>query len=99
MGRPAATTIVASFLVTAFAGAALTVGSVLAADPTPVDQGADWTPAKRDRFYTLDQGSRLMPLSWIKALKLPDGSPFMADSLRRYGFLPNPGSPGNLPVG
>jgi mono/diheme cytochrome c family protein len=32
-------------------------------------------------------------------LKLPDGSPFMADGLRRYGFLPNKASPAKLPVG
>jgi cytochrome c553 len=65
----------------------------------PVDQGSDWTADKRDRFYSLDQGSRIMPLDWIRALKLPDGSPFMKDSLRRYGFLPNDASGDNLPVG
>ena len=71
----------------------------LAADPVAVDQGEAWTPAKRDEFYSLDQGSRVIPLRWIMALKLPDGTPFMADSLRRYGYLPNPASPAKLPVG
>jgi cytochrome c553 len=41
----------------------------------------------------------ILSLKWIMALKLPDGSPFMADSLRRYGFLPNDASPDMLPVG
>src|SRR4029453_12341492 len=66
--------------------------------PIAVDEGGDWAPAKRDEFYSLDQGSRIMPLSWINALKLPDGTPFMADSLRRYGFLPNDASPARPPV-
>ena len=64
-----------------------------------VDQGKEWTPARRDEFYVLDQGSRIMPLRWIMALKLPNGSPFMADSLQRYGFLPNDANPTKLPVG
>jgi RoxA-like, cytochrome c-like len=75
------------------------IGSAANRAPIAVDQGGDWTPAKRDEFYSLDQGSRIMPLSWINALKLPDGTPFMADSLRRYGFLPNDASPARLPVG
>jgi len=64
-----------------------------------VDQGKDWTAPARDLFYTNDQGSRIMPLAWFKALKQPDGRPLMADSLKRYGFLPNAASPHQLPVG
>src|SRR5262245_37136654 len=74
--------------------------------PRGVGQGTPegWTT----QFYTVSQGSSIMPLDWIRALKLPDGSPFMADSLRRYGFLPNDDnlaklpnddSPAKLPVG
>lgn len=72
-----------------------------AADPAwvVVDQGPEWTPANRNKFYSLDQGSQLMPLSWIRALRQPDGTPFMADGLRRYGFLPNDAGPDMLPVG
>ena len=33
------------------------------------DQGAHWAPADRDDFYSLDQGARIMPLNWFKALK------------------------------
>ena len=64
------------------------------------DQGAGWTDAERKDFYSRDQGSRLIPLRWMMALKTKDGGPFMADSLARYGYLPNQWSiPAGLPVG
>src|SRR5580692_11402939 len=69
------------------------------ADPVYVDQGQQWTPAERADFYTRDQGSRLIRLSWLKALKGKDGRPFLADSMSRYGFLPNPDNRFGLPVG
>jgi len=71
-----------------------------AASPVMADQGKKWTASTREKFYTQDQGSRIMPLKWINALKQANGAPFMADSLGRYGYLPNPKSaePG-LPVG
>ena len=69
------------------------------ADPVYVDQGLQWTPAERADFYTRDQGSRLIRLSWLKALKGKDGQPFLADSMSRYGFLPNPDNRFGLPVG
>ena len=61
-----------------------------------LQQGPEWTHAVRDSFYHLSQGSQLIRLDWIKALKQPDGKAFMADGLARYGFLPDSG---NLPVG
>ncbi|MCJ2045238.1 di-heme-cytochrome C peroxidase [Methylobacterium sp. J-078] len=68
--------------------------------PVLVDQGANWAGAeKRRAFYSQDQGSQLMPLTWLQALRKPDGAPFLADSLSRYGYLPNPDSPTGLPVG
>lgn len=69
------------------------------ADPIYVEQGPNWTPAARADFYTHDQGSRLLRLSWLQALKGKDGRPFLADSMSRYGFLPNPDSSAGLPVG
>ena len=68
-------------------------------DPIYADQGANWTPATRADFYTRDQGSRIISLSWLQALKRPDGQPFLSDHLSRYGFLPNPDSTAGLPVG
>ncbi len=76
--------------------------SALADDAAPkfADQGKGWTQALRKEFYGLDQGARIMPYSWVKALKRSDGAGFLDDALVRYGYLPNPDSetPG-LPVG
>src|SRR5918994_7166990 len=69
------------------------------AQPVQVDQGPRWTAAKRADFYTRDQGSEVMPLAWMRALKRRDGQPFLADGLDRYGYLPNPDGGDGLPVG
>lgn len=84
----------------------LAAGGALA-QPNPaltytMDQGAQWTHSARSSYYTQDQGSQLIPLKWMMALRQPSGEAFMADSLRRFGYLPNPVSPANkhgLPVG
>jgi hypothetical protein len=83
-------------------GASIVVSTAVAADPSwiPMNQGVAWTSETRADFYTRDQGSRLIPLRWIAALKQSNGTPFMADSLARYGYLPNElSSPPGLPVG
>jgi hypothetical protein len=68
--------------------------------PVFIDQGPEWTASARKDFYSRDQGSQIMPLRWIAALKQPNGEPFMAASLSRYGYLPNEASsPPGLPVG
>jgi hypothetical protein len=70
------------------------------AGPVMVPQGPNWTQATRLQFYSQDQGSQIMPLAWFEALQQPNGEPFGADSLSRYGYLPNPASPTpGLPVG
>src|SRR5215204_5544078 len=87
-------TALAAFAVT------LAVNPLLAADPDfYVDQGQTWTAAARMDFYTRDQGSRMIPLAWLLALKRSDGQPFLADGLTRYGYLPNPDSANGLPIG
>jgi hypothetical protein len=59
-----------------------------------------WSAADRNAFYSTSQGSRMMPYDWFKALRRLDADePFGADQLQRYGYLPNPGSANNLPVG
>jgi hypothetical protein len=79
----------------------LTASTVWGADAPPIymDQGPSWTAARRADYYTRDQGSRIMPLAWLQALKLPDGVVFLADNLARYGYLPNPDNANGLPVG
>ncbi len=65
-----------------------------------VYQGPNWTLATRARFYSQDQGSQIMPVSWMKALRQPNGDPFLADHLTRYGYLSNDEDPTTiLPVG
>ncbi|BCT67022.1 di-heme-cytochrome C peroxidase [Nitrosospira sp. NRS527] len=74
--------------------------ALTAAEPVLMDQGTKWTASDRKDFYSRDQGSRIMPLRWISALKQPNGQPFMAESLGRYGYLPNKTSkPAGLPIG
>src|SRR5580693_8297649 len=67
--------------------------------PEFVNQGPNWTAATRADFYSRDQGSRMIPLAWLRALKQPNGQPFLSDSLVRYGYLPNPANSDQLPVG
>jgi hypothetical protein len=77
---------------------ALLASTALAAAQSMEGQG--WDATTRNNFYTQDQGTRLIPWSWISALEQANGAPFMADGLARYGYLPNPGSaPAGLPVG
>jgi hypothetical protein len=87
---------------------AISAISVFACTPQPpvpplrpaVDQGPNWNLDTRAKFYTQDQGSQLIPLRWITALKQPDGQPFLANSLNRYGYLTNDLAPTSiLPVG
>jgi len=74
-------------------------GQGIGANPIFVDQGQDWTTVARADFYTRDQGSRLIALSWLQALKQRNGEPFLGDGLSRYGYLPNPGNTADLPIG
>jgi hypothetical protein len=67
--------------------------------PVFVDQGPAWDASSRSDFYTRDQGSRLIPLAWLKALKQANGVPFLSDGLTRYGYLPGSDSSRELPLG
>lgn len=70
--------------------------------PIFLDQGNKWGMSERKDFYSIDQGSWIIPYQWIVALNQPNGLPFMRDSLSRYGYLPNAKSvknPNGLPVG
>ena len=65
------------------------------------DHGAAWSDDKRTLFYDVDQGSQLIPLAWLEALKQDDGNPFLENSMSRYGFLRNadPANSRDLPIG
>src|ERR1700757_3850786 len=85
--------------------AALAFAMISCAPPPPknpanvrfLDQGPNWTQSARSDFYSRDQGSRIMPLRWVQALKQPN-KPFTSGSLGRYGYLPNNDIPG-MPIG
>ena len=65
-----------------------------------VDQG--WTPAQKQQWYTLSQGSRLIPLAWLKALEQSDSeAPMLQRShTERFRYLADTSSdPVPLPVG
>ncbi|MGD9657685.1 MAG: di-heme-cytochrome C peroxidase [Methylocystis sp.] len=68
--------------------------------PSSIPGAGPWDEKAWNDYYSLNQGSRLIPWDWIKALKQADGQPFLADGFARYGYLANPASPTpGLPVG
>ena len=72
-----------------------------ASTPPPVTFAAQgWSAADRETFYTTGQGSHMIRFVWFKALQQAGSDqPFMADQLARYGYLRNPNSVDDLPVG
>jgi hypothetical protein len=72
------------------------------AQETPLvftDQGSSWTAETRSDFYGRDQGSKMIPLDWLRSLKQANGEPFLSDNLTRYGYLANPANTNGLPIG
>src|SRR5262249_23630217 len=80
--------------------------------PAPAQQNAapalqyakqGWTADDRQAFYSMSQGSHMMPYLWFRALRRLDAdAPFGGDQLQRYGYLPNEKSklnPEGLPAG
>ena len=84
-------------------GSAASANAAPAATPAIqyVNQGPLWTDERRTLFYSIDQGSQLIPMAWLKALRQSNGKPFLDGSMARYGFLPtsDPAMSENLPVG
>lgn len=77
-----------------------TTANVSAGEVHYANESPNWTSVQRREFYSLDQGARIMPFAWFKALRHPDGRHFIDDGLSRYGYLPNPdGEIPGLPVG
>ncbi len=68
--------------------------------PSSIPGAGPWDERAWNDYYSVSQGSRLIPWDWIKALKQADGQPFLADGFARYGYLANPASPTpGAPVG
>lgn len=72
------------------------------AEDAPVDADQGWTPAQKQQWYTLSQGSRLIPLAWLKALEQSDSeAPLLQRShTERFRYLADASpDPAPLPVG
>lgn len=80
----------------------LTLAPIPAGAQTPTYLSQGWTAAERNWFYTVSQGSQMMPYKWFLALEnAGDDKPFTGE-LTGFGYLANPKSAGNpdgLPVG
>ena len=66
--------------------------------PVYLDQG--WTPQQRKSWYSMSQGSRLLPASWMRALEVAQGeAKFLSPAnMSRLGYLPGR-QPSDLPLG
>ena len=90
-------------LFASIAGLALLVAGCAfdpARGPGPVVQG--WAQKARVEWYSVSQGSRLVPHAWALALVDSEtGQPFFGDlNMARFGYLPSTSEPGlSLPVG
>lgn len=89
-----------SFAAVAVAAAVLSSCTTDKSGPAKADLDQSWTPQQIKVWYEASQGSRLLPLSWARALEMADGAePFLgAAHVERLRYLPNPDTPG-LPVG
>ena len=57
------------------------------------------TPAQKESFYHLSQGSEIMPWFVLTAIDAADSDKPFVENLKRYGLLPDPGRADGLPVG
>jgi hypothetical protein len=86
------------FLASLLAGYLAPVFPSMSDEIVNVEQG--WSPADKTAWYTTTQGSRLLPLSWLRALEQPDSDkPFLApEYMAGFHYLPGPGG-SDLPIG
>ena len=78
-------------------------GAVRAQTDKPTWLNQAWSNADRTTYYTTSQGSQMMPYDWFLVLERPNSeTPFRADDLARFGYLPNAdktNNPDALPLG
>jgi hypothetical protein len=69
-------------------------------DPSIVaDYNNGLTPAQKESYYHLSQGSEIMPWMLLTAVDAADSDKPFVENLARYGLLPDPGRDDGLPVG
>ncbi|WLI91797.1 di-heme-cytochrome C peroxidase [Massilia sp. R2A-15] len=72
------------------------------AEDAPLDADQGWTPVQKQQWYTLSQGSRLIPLAWLNALEQSDSRLPLLDRshTERFRYLADASAdPAPLPVG
>lgn len=62
-----------------------------------LDVKQNWAYASQ--FWTLDQGSKVMPWAWFMHLEKADGSGLLKDDLVSFGFIPGALKETGLPIG
>ena len=68
----------------------------------PVDVPQGWSTKQKAFWYTASQGSRLIPLTWLRALEQPGATtPFLDRAhIVKFRYLPHASAgPGRLPIG
>ena len=90
--------VIASISIMALAAVAAGKYSVTAPLEYPESQG--WNQSQMRDWYELSQGSRLVPLKWLEALKNADGAPFFnRQMLENLGYIYLSDDAAALPVG
>lgn len=86
------------FLASLLTGCLAPVFPAMSDEIVNVEQG--WSPADKTVWYTTTQGSRLLPLSWLRALEQPDSEKlFLApEYMASFHYIPGPGA-SDLPMG
>jgi len=69
------------------------------APPTQPEAGPGLPAADRAVFYHLAEGSEIIPLAWMKALRDPATNRPVLENPERFGMIADPGNPDGLPVG
>jgi hypothetical protein len=86
------------FLASLLTGCLAPVFPSLSDEIVNVEQG--WSPADKTAWYTTNQGLRILPLSWLRALEQPDSDkPFLTpEHMAGFRYLSGPGA-SDLPIG
>ncbi len=70
------------------------------ADTVPYRQSQGWNAKQAEDWYSLSQGSRLIPVSWLKALKVENGEPFFTRRrMEGFGYLYFDDANDDMPIG
>ena len=88
------------WMVLALALGAAVCAPARADEAVVIDQG--WSTKQKVEWYTLTQGSRLLPLAWFRALEQPGSNKLFLDRayIESFRYLPHASAgAGRLPVG